>query len=440
MSPREFEPAAHNPWWIPRHLLGRVPAKIEPRQLRLLGLIALALLFENYDFQLLTAALKHIAEELEIGEASLGGFMSWIRLGGLPALFVIPLADWIGRRRLFLASMIGLSLGTLVTAFSQTPLQFVLCQIFSRTFMVTAAAMTYVIVAEEFPAQHRGWGVGMLGAVGSAGHGLAALLFGWIEWLPFGWRALYALGAVPLLLLPLFRRELQETVRFQRQAQPQPARVGVAHALRAWLRHLSGFVRTYPRRALAISAMGALAAASHAAIFMFTSFFVQRVHGWVPWQYSTMFIIAGALGIVGNVVAGRLGDAIGRRVIGFVFLSAFPFLGWLFYAGPEWSIPLAWIFLVFSVMAGNVTLRALATEVFPTSQRGTSTGWLFLVETLGAFIGLQLVYQLTRGEVFDARAVIWVGFATLIGAFFIVLLPETRGRELEAISQEHEAG
>ncbi len=425
-----------NPWWIPRHFLGRVPPEVERDQLRVLGLIALALLFENYDFQLLTAALKHIAEDLEIGAASLASFASWIRLGGLPAFFVIPFADWIGRRRLFLISMLGLGLGTLATGFSQTPLQFVLCQVVSRTFMVTGAAVTYVIVAEEFPARHRGWGVGMLGAVASAGHGLAALLFAGIDWLPFGWRALYALGAIPLLLLPLFRRELKETVRFQRQVQQHAARTGMREALATWLQPLAGLALSYPLRALAITAMGMLAAASHTVVFMFTSFFVQDVHGWLPWQYSLMFVLAGGVGIVGNVVAGRLGDALGRRVIGFIFLASFPFFGWAFYAGPGWGIPLAWIFLVFAVMAGNVSLRAIATEVFPTAYRGTATGWLFLVETIGAFGGLQLVFRLTRTTSFDPMPVIIVGFATLIGAFFMVLVPETHQRELEAISSE----
>ena len=226
----------------------------------------------------------------------------------------------------------------------------------------------------------------------------------------------------------------KETVRFQRQAQQKPARTGVRGALRAWLRPLASLALTYPLRALAITAMGGLAAASHAAVFMFTSFFVQDVHGWLPWQYSLMFVLAGGVGIVGNVVAGRLGDAIGRRVIGFIFLSSFPFFGWAFYAGPAPLVPLAWILLVFAVMAGNVSLRAIATEVFPTAHRGTATGWLFLVETVGAFAGLQLVFRLTHSASFDPMPVIIVGFAILLGAFFIVLVPETRQRELEAIS------
>ena len=438
MASSEPERSARNPWWIPPHLLGRVPVAIEPGQLRLLGLIALALLFENYDFQLITAALKYIAEDLAIPEASLGRFMSWIRLGGLPAVLVIPFADWIGRRRLFLVSMIGLALGTFATALTQTPLQFVLCQIVSRTFIVTGAAVTYVIVAEEFPARHRGWGIGMLGAVASAGHALAAGLFGAIDWLPYGWRALYALGLAPLFLLPLFRREVRETARFERQSQRRFVGHGAAAAVRAWSQPLIAFTRTYPRRALAITVMGTLASVSHASVFGFTSFFLLSVHGWRPWHYSLMFILAGALGIVGNVVAGRLGDSFGRRLIGFFFLGSFPFFGWAFYAGPQWTVPLAWIPLVFAVMAGNVTLRALTTEVFPTAQRATAAGWLFVMETLGAFIGLQLVDALTHGERFDPDAVIRVGFVVLLGAFFIVLLPETRSRELETISPEED--
>lgn len=57
-----------NPWWIPP-FLGRVP-NIEKRLDDLLGFVALALLFENYDFSLLNAALKHIARDLGIGETA----------------------------------------------------------------------------------------------------------------------------------------------------------------------------------------------------------------------------------------------------------------------------------------------------------------------------------------------------------------------------------
>src|SRR5215510_1065329 len=76
-----------NPWWIPP-FLGRVP-NIEKRLVDLLGFVALALLFENYDFSLLNAALKHIAHDLNIAETDLGYFTSLVRLGALPAFLII---------------------------------------------------------------------------------------------------------------------------------------------------------------------------------------------------------------------------------------------------------------------------------------------------------------------------------------------------------------
>src|SRR5207245_805852 len=86
----------------------------------------------------------------------------------------------------------------------------------TRTFAILCGAVAVVIVSEEFPAQHRGWGIGMLSALGACGGGLGVALFAAVNVLPFGWRALYALGAVPLLFLPLFRREVRETGRFER--------------------------------------------------------------------------------------------------------------------------------------------------------------------------------------------------------------------------------
>ena len=41
----------------------------------------------------------------------------------------------------------------------------------------------------------------------------------------------------------------------------------------------------------------------------------HRADGWEPWQYSTMFILCGMVGVVGSPWAGRMGDLYGRRVI-----------------------------------------------------------------------------------------------------------------------------
>jgi MFS family permease len=428
-----------NPWWIPP-FLGTVPLGIEPRHLSLLGPVALAMFFENYDMSLLTSVLKFLAEDFALDEAELGTFAGAIRLGTLPAFFLIPLADRLGRRRLFLISVVGLSVGTFLTAFSQSPAQFVLCQVLSRSFIIAASATAFVIVTEEFPAEHRGWGIGMLGGVASIGFGAGALIFALIEYVPFGWRGLYALGLAPVLFVPLLRRRVSETRRFELQRSHELERQGVGAALVGAWRPVAKLAREHPRYAVAVVLLGTLATAGHVTAFQLTAYYVLEVHGWVPWQYSAMFFLCGAVGIVGAPLAGRLGDLYGRRRIGLVVLASFPAAAFTFYTGPGWAVPIGWLTMVFLSMSSSVIIRALTNEVFPTSHRGTGGGLLSSMETLGAAGGLLLYASLQATYQSQGLVTAGISLLTVVSATTLALFPETRARELEAISPELEEG
>jgi putative MFS transporter len=410
--------------------------ELEPRLLRLLGLVALALFFEAYDVSMLTSALKHIAEGLGMAESQLGGHLAVVRLGALPALLVIPLADRIGRRRVFLGTIVGVSLGTFATAFVQTPAQFVAVQMLTRTFVLAGAAVAAVIVTEEFPAEHRGWGVGMLGALSACGFGAGAALFAAIDLLPWGWRALYAIGVLPLFLLPVLRRELRETARFRAHAEERRGRGDDPSALGGWHRPLAGLARAHPGRAAVITLAAWLFAFAEVSVFQFTSYFTQTVHAWAPGDYSAMVLVGGGFGIVGNVVAGRLGDRLGRRLVGALFVGLFPACAWLFYRGPGWGVPFAFALVVFCQTAGGVVIRTLSAELFPTSHRGTSAGWVALVQTLGWAAGLAVAGLGVRAPGDIARMTTLLSLAALLAAVALLLLPETRRRELEAISDD----
>jgi MFS family permease len=427
-----FRPVLRNPWWIPP-FLGGVP-EVEPQLVSLLGLVSLALFFEQYDNSMLTSALKFIAVDLGMPERDLGGFLALIKLGAVPAFLIVPFADRIGRRRVFLAAVLVFSLGTLATAFAQTALQFVLTQMVARTFMLTASAVAFVIVTEEYPALHRGWAIGMLGALSSCGNGLGAGLFAAIERLPFGWRALYAIGLVPLLLVPLLRRRIPETRRFS--ARRASGAVDAEGALVAWYRPLLRLARLYPGRALGIAAAGGLRAVGESAVFQFTAYFTLTVHHWSPAQFSLMFIVGGAVGIIGNVVAGRLGDWVGRRAIGFACLALFPLFAWMFYTGPGWMLPIAWTLFVFTNTAGDVVVRAFSTELFPTSYRSTAAAWSSLVQTIGWSLGLAIVGLGTARGVDIATMTSGLSLVVLGAGVAVLGLPETHRQELEAISHD----
>lgn len=424
-----------NPWWIPP-FFGKVP-DLEPRLLTLLGAVALALFFENYDFSLLNAALKYIAQDLGIAETELGRFTAMVRLGALPAFLVIPFADVIGRRRLFLISVSGLGAGTFATGFAPSAETFIAAQVFTRTFMLTGSAIAVVIITEEFPAEHRGWGIGMVAALAAVGHGFGALLFGAIDIVPFGWRALYAIGIVPVLLLPTFRRTIPETQRFSScDVAAGGGDESAGGAFRTWSAPIRGLLRDRPTRLANVLLVAGISSLGHAVVHAFIGYFVLTYRGWQPWQYSLMVVLCGALGVIGNVYAGRLADRVGRRVVGFAVLASFPLFAVMFFRGPAWILPGTWVLLVLVTLAGNLIMRAFATELFPTAQRGTSAGLMVLAETIGAGLGLLFLSMLTtqRGDLVAVLPLVAV--ATLVGACLLLFLPETRQREFEQISAE----
>ena len=90
--------------------------------------------------------------------------------------------------------------------------------------------------------------------------------------------------------------------------------------------------------------------------------------------------------------------------------------------------------MIFLSMATTVCVRVLATELFPTSFRGTGTGSLALLETVGVGLGL-LAYTAVVGALgSQASAIPLVALACLGAAASVALVPETARRELEELS------
>ncbi len=412
----------------------RPGARLPLPAVRVLLLVSLGLAFEQYDIGLLTSALPQIMHDLGIDTADAGYYLGAIRLGGIGTFLIVPFADRIGRRRVFLASLIGMSLGTLATGLSQTPLQLVLCQLLTRVFMLTGASLAVVILVEEFPAEHRGGAIGLLGLLGGVGFGLQAGLYAAIDSLPGGWRSLYGFGVAPLVALPFLRRSLRETRRFEdHRSRAGPS---LARGLRDYAAPVLQLARTHPRRFAGVGLAGFFAAASGLPVFQFLSQFVQTQHGWSPGGFTLLIVGGGTIGILGNVLGGRGSDRVGRRWVAGLSFLVVPAFATLLYRGPESTVVLGFSGFVLFASAGNTVLKTVAAELFPTSQRGTSSGWLVAVETAGWSLSL---YWVARGtQSFDdlTRMVAVVSVAAAFAGLCLCFVPETGARELEAISQE----
>lgn len=416
-------------WLVAAPFLDPVP-RLTRHQWRIMGLLGVACIFDQYDLHLFSLALVQIQAELAIPEDQIGDLGAIVRLGALPAFFFGLLADRVGRRRVLLITIVLYTILTGATAFAQDTFTFVALQFFARMFAVAELMLAYVVVTEELDPADRGWGVGALTALAACGSGLAIVLFGFVDILPFGWRALYLVGLIPLACVAWMRRTLPETQRFVDQQIEQEEKT-------SWIRPVIDLTRMYPGRIIVVALVIFLLNFTENAAGFFSPKYLQQAHGWLPWHYSVMGFFGGAIGIVGGPYAGRLSDRYGRKKVVATFLFAQPLLVIAFYQTSGWFLAPLWVAMIFAGMAGGVVLGAMGNELFPTSYRTTASGARMIVGTIGGALGLiteSILYGIFDSH-WDAVSIMVVGalFAPFLVLYFF---PETSGRQLEDISPE----
>jgi putative MFS transporter len=424
---------SYQPGWLKlAPFLGRPPA-LSRRQWRVIGLIGVVNLFDQYDLQLFGLALKQIQAELLIPEAQLGEFGAIVRLGALPAFLFGVIADRLGRRRVLLFTIVAYTVLTGATAFAQDAWTFVALQFFARTFAVAEVMLAYVVITEELDPDTRGWGIGALAALGACGNGLALGLFSLVDIVPMGWRFLYLVGLLPLLIIAWLRRNLPETRRFAEHASQATSASTLATAFRP----IVDLARMYPGRLLSVCAVVFLLNFSENAVGFFGPKYLQEAHGWLPWHYSLLGVGGGFVGVFGATFAGRLSDRFGRRPVVSGFLIAHTLFVLGFYQGFGWPLAVLWVGMVFSGMAAGVVLGAVGNELFPTSYRSTASGARTIIGTLGGVLGLftESVLFGIFGSHWTAVSVLALG-ALVAPVIVLAFFPETSRRELEDISPE----
>ncbi len=416
--------------WLPPG--ARPPHTVPRRQEVVFLLVGMTLLFSGYDLNVFGMALPQIQRELHIPENMAGVTISYFRLAALAALFVTPLADLVGRRRLLLFTVFGEAIMTLATAFAQDYRQFVTAQILARIFGYSEEMLCFVVVAEEIDARVRGWSIGTLGSLGATGAGVAALIFAAVNLLPYGWRALYVIGSGGLLILAYYRRWLPETRRFEIHLAEMEA---VESRAIAFFQMVRGLFRDYPKRLAAMLVFVTAFGFTMGPSAVLLSKFLQTTHHYTPGQVSLLFVAGGLLSVIGNVAAGRWSDRLGRKRTLF-FTTLIGGAGFaVFYSGiGGWILPVLWVVALFGFLSGDALASGYSSEIFPTAYRATATTLRYVFSILGGALALRLEGKFY--DIFEAHgpAIMLTTAALPIALIAIFFLPETARRSLEDIS------
>jgi MFS family permease len=361
-----------------------------------------------------------LADQAGLSGTALGIGLAIMRLASLGALPITGLADRFGRRTMLLATVaLGLAM-TGVAAVSPSYWWFVAIFASGRPLLSATNALAQVTAAEETGSADRAKAVALIAAGYGAGAGVVAIVHSLAE-RAIGFRGVFVLALLPLALLPLLWRWIEEPDRFA------VAAAGPEHAIPVF----GAVAPPFRRRLAVVVALGfatsVITGPANSFVFLFAQNFLHQ-RGIVT---AAMVVGAGVAGVAGLLAGRWLADRVGRRLTSAVAMATVALLATLTYSG---SAPALLAGYILGVFAGSVfapAAGALVNELFPTSVRASVAGWSLASGVLGAVTGLVVFGAVAQA----AHRYAVAGLVTFVPAALVMvlfwLLPETRGGEPE---------
>lgn len=392
---------------------------ITREQWRTLAAAQLGWMLDAMDVMLYAFALTSIAREFGLSGKAAGAVASATLItSGLGGGLFGFLADRYGRARSLVWSILAYSVCTALTATSTSLAQLVLWRALVGFGLGGEWAAGSVLVAESWPAEHRGKAIGFMQAGWAIGYILAALLAAAV--LPrYGWRALFVLGILPALVTVWIFRYVPEP-RLWKASRGARARIPITRNFVVATMLTTAILFAYWGLFTWIPAYLASPVERGGA-----GMGVVRSSAWiVPMQIGAFF---------GYVLFGFLADRFGRRptFVFFVLAAAV-----LVPAYGQWGrIPA--VLMALGPLVGFFghgyfsVFGALLAELFPASIRATAQGLCYNIGRAAGGAAAPFVIGAAADRFGIGSALMLTSVFFVAGALLMLAIRETRGAELE---------
>jgi len=370
------------------------------------------------DVMLYAFALTAIRDEFHLSSAAAGAMASATLLasafGGV--LFGV-LADRIGRARALFYAILIYSGFTGLTATATGVAMLLVWRTLVGMGMGGVWSAGSVLVAESWPAEHRGKAAGLMQSGWAIGYILAALLAAAVmpHW---GWRPLFVVGVAPALLAVWVLNRVEEPRRAPSPARPfalSPAlwrKAAIASSVTSCVLFAYWGLFTWIPSYLSSPVVRGGAGMS-----------VVQSTGWiVPMQIGSFF---------GYTLFGFLADRFGRRPVFLTFVLAAAVLVPIYgqWGRHQTALMLMGPLIGFFGHGYFSVFGAMLAELFPAAIRATAQGLCYNVGRAASALAPFTIGALAdRFGIGSALAFTSVFFAA--GGALIFLLPETRGEKL----------
>jgi MFS family permease len=341
--------------------------------------------------------------------------------------FAGALADRFGRVRVLQIAIVWYSFFTFLCAFAQNFEQlFVLRALHGLGFGGEWAAGA-VLMGEVIRDKYRGRGVGFVQTGAAFGPGLAALTYaGLFAILPeaIAWRALFAVGILPALLVLWIRRNIKDSEVFEVRRATQPA-AGVAHLFSAFRGH-------YLWLTIRVTLMVAGAQGGVFAVQFWMPTYLRTVRGLSSTGTGAYVAVQMIGALIGFLIGAYCADLIGRKWTFFLSAVSTAIMVVVYMYLPVSNDWLLWlgIPLSMSILMKFSPMGPFMTELYPTELRGTGQGFCYNGgRAVGSFFPTMVGYA-SQSMGLGPAIVLFACLASGLMILMLPLLPETRGRSI----------
>ncbi|MEB0078746.1 MFS transporter [Pseudomonas sp. CCI3.2] len=288
-----------------------------------------------------------------------------------------------------------------------------------------------VLMAETIQPKYRGKVMGTVQSAWAVGWGIAVGTFALIySFVPeaMAWRVMFLVGLLPALLIIWVRRNVEEPDSFQRQQKGQTKPL-------SFFKSIAGIFRPQLLRVTLLGGLLGLGAHGgyHAVMTWLPTFLKTERHLSVLSSGGYLAVIIVAFWC-GCVVSGLLIDKIGRRknIILFALCCVVTVQCYLFLPLTNTQMLFLGFPLGFFAAGIPASLGALFNELYPADVRGAGVGFCYNFGRVVSAVFPFMVGHMSESMSLGTAIGIDAGIAYGVAVIAAMLLPETRGRSLDA--------
>jgi len=376
-------------------------------QVMILAIALILNMLDGFDVVAMAFTVHSIGEEMGLAPDRLGYAFSVAAAGMMiGAMFLAPISDRIGRRKMVLGCVLTIGLSVIATGLASNLWQLISFRAITGLAIGGMLASLATMASEYTPEKYRTLAVVTV----TAGYPLGATLGGFVAaplLAKYGWNSVFfAGGGATLAMVILVFLFMPESLQFLINKQPKNALSKLNNVLKRL--HAEPVAEMPPApdadKIETASVMSLLARDRRSqTLRLWTAFFfcfisLYFLMSWVPKLViesglsESTGVYAGAAfnggGVLGIVVLGWIAArvALSKLIGSFLVLAALNLVIYAMFIAPN-ALMLNLLLIGFFLQGGFTGLYAVAAKIYPTEMRATGVGWAIGLGRFGAVVG-----------------------------------------------------